>query len=307
MTPWLPLVITLATVIAAFSLMLWVVSWWLQRGTHRHIAQRLAHATQRELMTFDGETKQDWRHTVIDRGEHLNRWFGDTENESTERLFAQAGWRSLTARTVFYLAQITLPLALAPALATVALAWKGQQLHALLGAVAGFCIGGLLVRRILRAKVDERLSVLRSEIPVFINLLVLLFEAGLGVRQSLSILVQEGRAVLTVLTEELQLVIRQVDSGADLNDTLSACTRTLGVDELQSVIGVLLQVDRYGGEIRQPLLDALKLIEERRSLNLREQVNALSGRMTVAMVLFFFPALLICVAGPAFVSILTAL
>ncbi len=49
------------------------------------------------------------------------------------------------------------------------------------------------------------------------------------------------------------------------------------------------------------------MIEERRSLDLRERVNVMSGRMTVVMVLFFFPALLIFVAGPAFVSVLRAL
>jgi len=36
-------------------------------------------------------------------------------------------------------------------------------------------------------------------------------------------------------------------------------------------------------------------------------VNLTSGRMTVVMILFFFPALMIFVGGPAFVSIVRAL
>ncbi|MGH8562494.1 MAG: type II secretion system F family protein, partial [Nevskiales bacterium] len=73
------------------------------------------------------------------------------------------------------------------------------------------------------------------------------------------------------------------------------------------VLGVLRQVERYGGEVREPLLSALAVMEERRSLDLRERVNLLAGRMTVVMVLFFFPALMLCVAGPAFSSIFRAL
>lgn len=81
----------------------------------------------------------------------------------------------------------------------------------------------------------------------------------------------------------------------------------MDVEELSTVLAVLRQVDRFGGEVREPLLEALSVLEERRSLTLREKVNLLSGRMTVVMVLFFFPALLIFVAGPAFMSIIKAL
>ena len=81
----------------------------------------------------------------------------------------------------------------------------------------------------------------------------------------------------------------------------------LEVPELISVLSVIRQVERYGGEVREPLMEALEVLEERRSLELRERVNLLSGRMTVVMVGFFFPALMVFVAGPAFVSIIKAL
>ena len=55
------------------------------------------------------------------------------------------------------------------------------------------------------------------------------------------------------------------------------------------------------------VMDALELVEKRRELTLRENVSALAGKMTVVMVLFFFPALLIFVAGPAFLAIMAAL
>ncbi len=42
-------------------------------------------------------------------------------------------------------------------------------------------------------------------------------------------------------------------------------------------------------------------------MDLRERVNLISGRMTVVMVLFFFPALIIFVAGPSWVSLIRAL
>ena len=95
----------------------------------------------------------------------------------------------------------------------------------------------------------------------------------------------------------LPAAVGATDRGAGLGTALD-------VPDLEGVLGVLRQVDKYGGEIREPLLEALGVLEERRGLDLREKVNLVSGRMTVVMVLFFFPALLIFVAGPAVVSIL---
>ena len=102
-------------------------------------------------------------------------------------------------------------------------------------------------------------------------------------------------------------MLRQIEAGAETGDALKNLGEILAVDDLSTIFGVLRQVDRYGGEIREPLLEALEVIEERRSLELREKVNLLSGRMTVVMVLFFFPALMVFVAGPAFLALIRAL
>ena len=125
--------------------------------------------------------------------------------------------------------------------------------------------------------------------------------------RSIASLVQEGGGVLPELGREFAIVLRSIDAGADTDATLKALSDLLEVEELSSVLSVLRQVDRFGGEVREPLLETLAVLEERRSLTLREKVNHLSGRMTVVMVLFFFPALLIFVAGPAFMSIIKAL
>ena len=118
---------------------------------------------------------------------------------------------------------------------------------------------------------------------------------------------REGRGTLPELNRELAVVIRQLEAGADSAEVLRNLEEALEVSELSNVLAVLRQVDRYGGEVRGPLLEALEVLEERRSMTMREKVNHISGRMTVVMVLFFFPALLVFVAGPAFVSIMKVL
>ena len=225
------------------------------------------------------------------------------------RLLVQAGWRSAEARLGWYVFQTIVPLLLVALVVAFAMFGppKHKALFLLLYGFAAFALSFLLPRWILRGFAERRRKRIKAEVPLFIHLLVLLFEAGLSTRQAFASLVREGKGVLPELGREFELVLRQLEAGGDTAEVLKSLSEILAVDDLTGVLGVLRQVDRYGGEVREPLLEALGVLEERRGLDMREKVNLMSGRMTVVMVLFFFPALLIFVAGPAFMSILRAL
>src|SRR3546814_15696803 len=101
----------------------------------------------------------------------------------------------------------------------------------------------------------------QHEVPLFIHLLVLLFESGLSTRQALASIVRESGGVLPALGHEFDLALRQVEAGGELGETLKSLGDVLDVEDLTTVLGVLRQVDRYGGELREPLLERS---EERR-------------------------------------------
>jgi tight adherence protein C len=232
----------------------------------------------------------------------------DAGNESA-RLLVQAGWRSSEARLAWYVFQTILPVLLCAAVLAFMVFGpeKNKALYGFAYLFAAVALSFLLPRWVLRSFARRRQRRIKNEVPLFIHLLVLLFEAGLSTRQAIASLVREGRGVLPELGREFELVLRQLEAGGDTAEVLKALSEVLEVDDLTGVLGVLRQVDRYGGEVREPLIEALAVLEERRGLDMREKVNLMSGRMTVVMVLFFFPALLIFVAGPAFLSILRAL
>ncbi len=271
----------------------------------RRVRRRLGIGGASEDFEAAGEQKllQDFARG----GKSLER-FVDKEGE-TPLLLAQAGWRGTRARLLFYafqgLAPIVLVLAVFAGWAIGGRLFKPPTLYLMI--FAAFALSFLLPRWVLRTAAGNRQRRIKREVPLFVHLLVLLFEAGLSTRQALSSLVREGRGVLPELGREFEAVVRQFDTGADTGDALRQLGDTLVVDDLSNILGVLRQIDRYGGEVREPLLDVMKLLEERRGLDLRERVNLISGRMTIVMVLFFFPALLIFVAGPATLAIVRAL
>ncbi len=240
-------------------------------------------------------------------GRAMEAWV-DNEGESNQ-LLLRAGWRSSDRRLMWYVFQAVLPFAL---FGLVLAFWlfveiNNKRLILVLVVAAAAVLSFLAPRWILRAVAAARQRRIKAEVPLLIHLLVLLFEAGLSIRQALSSLVREGGGVLPELGREIEIVIRQLDAGAETGEALKNLSDSLAVEDLTTVLATLRQVDRYGGEVREPLLEVLDVIEERRSLDLRERANHMSGRMTVVMVLFFFPALMIFVAGPAFLSIIRAL
>ncbi len=277
--------------------------WWAIRLRETREAERRVIT---DMLPREDEVAADhWWQLFAEPGQRVDAWFD--ENGETERLLLQAGLRSQSQRAAYFAAQALLPLL---GVSLVVFGVVLDHLNGLGGLVYGMGLAsaGLLLPRFwLRARARSRQSRIRNEVSMFIHLLALLFDAGLSLRQALASLVREGEHVLPALGVEVRQVLRQLEAGAEPSDALQGMGRGLDVAELGAVLAVLRQVDRYGGELREPLMEALAVVEERRQLALREKVNGLSGRMTVVMVLFFFPALLIFVAGPAFLSVLRAL
>lgn len=295
-----------AIVLAGIALVAIVVM-VLQSRQSSHLQRRL-NPQGEPVSEFTGAPGGDLMQGIASRGKKIEAAV-DTSKESA-RLLLQAGWRSPQQRMMYYSSQVLAPLALlglVPLVAAFGPPKLAQPMLLMMVALMAVMLGLLLPRMVLRSLAAGRVQRIKRELPLFIHLLVLLFEAGLSTRQAFASLVREGRGVLPELGREFELVLRQMEAGGDTGELLDNLSRAVALEDLGNVLALLRQVDRYGGEVREPLLEVLKVIEERRSLDMREMVNQMSGRMTVVMVLFFFPALLIFVAGPAFLSVITAL
>jgi tight adherence protein C len=302
----LGILVVLALLMAALGLTL-IVQMALQSRQRERLQQRITPTVANSDPGADTASGRRLIDSVARSGRLIEGWV-DADNESA-RLMSQAGWRSQESRLAWYAFQGLVPLAgVAVVVAFAVLGSHPQKmLYLAMLAFVAFALSVLIPRWVLRAAAAGRRARIKGEVPLFIHLLVLLFEAGLSTRQALTSLVREVGGVLPELGAEFAILLRSIDAGADTSEVLKNLGDALEVEELSSVLAVLRQVDRYGGEVREPLLEALTVLEARRSLELREKVNILSGRMTVVMVLFFFPALLIFVAGPAFLSVIRAL
>jgi tight adherence protein C len=299
------LVVTAALLLALAGIALLTLLLLQTRGAGRMQTRLQAEAGGVVGDEFSFGSRSPLLASLARRGRRIEAWL-DSGGESS-RLLIQAGWRDASARLIFYAFQAAAPLLAVLIALGLWVFGRAHGIFLLLDTIMLVAVALLAPRWILRRTASERRRAIKNEVPLFIHLLVLLFEAGLSTRQAIASLVREGRGVLPELGREFELVLRSLEAGGDTGEVLRSLGESLEVPDLAAVLSVLRQVDRYGGEIREPLTDMMSVLEERRDLDLRETVNRMSGKMTVVMVLFFFPALLIFVAGPAFVSIIKAL
>jgi tight adherence protein C len=117
------------------------------------------------------------------------------------------------------------------------------------------------------------------------------------------VLSNEGRQLLPALTHELRLVLARVDSGLELGEELHKVTQLLAVDEFTDTCVILEQLIHQGGGAMKSLLTLKQLLDDRRLTRLQEYISKLSAKMSIVMMLFLFPALLIVLAGPGFTAL----
>ncbi|CRM86164.1 Flp pilus assembly protein TadB [Pseudomonas sp. 22 E 5] len=228
------------------------------------------------------------------------------DNE-TQILLNRIGWRKASQRSLFAAFQIGLPIVF------LGLTVIGQQVFfpemdpAWIAPLFGLGIGYLLPKRVLAAAAKHRQQTIAKEISTFIPLLRILFESGMAVEQSLRVLGTEAQRLLPALTHELRLILARVDSGLELGEELGKTARLLEVDEFTDTCIILQQLIHQGGGAMKSLLALKQLLDDRRLTRLQEYISKMSAKMSVVMMVFLFPALLIVLGGPAFIGIARAM
>ena len=224
-------------------------------------------------------------------------------DSETQLLLNRVGWRTASQRSLFAAFQIGTPVAFA------GLIFLGHELffpgsgNLLIVLLFALAVGYLIPKRMLAYVAKKRQQEVAVEVSTFIPLLRILFESGMAVEQALRVLSQEGRQLLPVLTGEMRVMLVRVDSGLELSQELSKTAALLDVDEFNDTCVILQQLIQQGGGAMKSLQALKELLDDRRLTRMEEFISKMSAKMSVVMMVFLFPALMIVLAGPSFVAI----
>lgn len=226
----------------------------------------------------------------------------------TRLLLDRIGWRRSRQRALFAACQVGAPLlALGVGVIAQETLYHTSQTPWLVLPLCAMGAGYLLPKRLLAWAAARRQQQVAREVSTFIPLLRILFESGLAVEQALRVLSQESRQLLPVLSEELRAILLRVDSGLALAPELEKTAQLLSVDEFSDSCVILQQLLSQGGGAMKSLLALKQLLDDRRLTRMQERISKMSGKMSIVMMVFLFPALLIVLAGPGFTALAKAL
>jgi tight adherence protein C len=171
----------------------------------------------------------------------------------------------------------------------------------------GFALGWMLPKWILGRRAGRRRLQTMYELPLMVDLMRLLHGVGLSMDQSLHVMVNEFREVLPVLAFELGLASELYARGRPREQSLGRLMNAFESDDLNAICRLIVQVDKHGGAMQEPLNRFGERLRERRKLELKEKVASTTVKMTGVMVVTLLPALLIVTGGAGLLAVFRGL
>lgn len=169
----------------------------------------------------------------------------------------------------------------------------------LLGVAVGYYLPAFILGRQLRGR-QQRLM---RTFPDALDLLVSSVEAGLALDAAFRRVAKEIETAAPELARELQLVNYEVEAGVPRIEALRHLDARTGLEEVNSLVNVLAQAERFGTSVARALRVHANLVRTKRMLAAEEQAAQISPKLTVAMILFILPSLFCVVLGPAAINI----
>ena len=305
----LALVLICVAISAAFVLLFLVE---IAPGRNQLMTERLA-----ELQSTGRDTPaillQRRRQARTDRLKGVLQAFGEAVQERSSNTSAmrqrliRAGYPNAAAVPMFMGVRLALPAGLfigaGTLLPTLGYSAAFTLIMAIYCGVMGYVIPGLVVGRRVRKRQKE----MQRALPDALDMLVVSVEAGLGLNAALMRVSEEMDRMSPVLSEQLGLVNLEIRAGTSREDALRNLAERTGLQDISSLVGMLIQTDRFGTSVAQALRVHADTMRTKRRQRAEEAAAKTTIKLVFPLVFCIFPAMFVVILGPALIEIYHAL
>lgn len=304
-----------ASIFLATSLGVMALFWWVE-SRRASIPRRF-----REVIAPSGETgksswgwatawleKLRWKKDRDDlRSEDIVARVTAGELEGGRLLLSRAGHRTAAAARIYWWARIASPLLFAAGTFAFGKA-AGMPDKAILIFVAAGTVAGLtLPDGILKMKARKRREEITDSLPDGLDLMTVCVEAGLGINSAFVKIAEEFRISSPVLSEEFDVVNREMVAGKPRAEALRAFASRTGVEDVKSFVAMLIQTEKLGTSLAQSLRVHSDSLRVKRRQRAEEAAAKTTIKLVFPLVFLLFPALFIVILGPGVLQIMRVL
>lgn len=247
--------------------------------------------------------------TLAERvAEPINRLVPPSAAEAAKlrKQLMQAGFRSHNAPITYRGLQITtmfgLPLATAAFYVMTARPLDSALLPILLAFILGFFIPRFVLSRIIK----KRMLRIQWGLADALDLMVVCVEAGLGLNAALIRISDELKDVHPDISDEFGLVNLEIRVGRSREEAFRNLAERTGVEDLRSLVAMLIQADRFGTSITRAIRVYSNALRMKRRQRAEQAAQKAAVKLLFPLAAFLFPTLFIAILGPAALNLMDA-
>jgi tight adherence protein C len=229
------------------------------------------------------------------------------EARKLQKQLMQAGFRSQSAPGVYRAIQLATMAGL-PAFVALVCALLAKPLGgAFFWIVSAFIVGFFLPRYALRRLIRSRQQLVRWGLADALDLMVISIEAGLGLNAAMMKVSSELKEVHPDISEEFELANLEIRVGRERDEALRNLAERTGVDDLRSLVAMLIQTDRFGTSIAKAIRAFSDSLRTKRRQRAEQAAQKAAVKLLFPLACFLFPTLFIAILGPAALQLMDTL
>jgi tight adherence protein C len=225
-----------------------------------------------------------------------------SEMGKLQRKLVHAGYRSNEALGIFFGVRIIAAI-LAFVLFGTPLLFRPNISIAIAACGLGYLLPSMVVGRLAKRRQHR----IRLGLPDALDLLVVSVEAGLGLDQALQRVSEELAFAHPDLCNELRLINLELRAGKARSEALQNLGMRTGVEDVISLVAMLVQTDKFGTSVAQSLRVHADTVRTKRRQRAEEAAAKTGVKMVFPLVFCVFPAIWVVTIGPAAIKFVQVL
>ena len=183
-------------------------------------------------------------------------------------------------------------------------ATKGMTANTYTMLMVGTGLAGFYAPQLwLSLAISRRKERLVNGFPDALDLMVVCVEAGLGLDQAIARVGEEIRRGHKDLGDEFELVSLELRAGFSREQALRNLSERADLEEIRSLIALLIQTDRFGTSVGQALRVHSDSMRMNRRLRAEELAAKLPVKLMLPLIVFIFPSLMVVIIGPGAIKL----
>jgi tight adherence protein C len=220
-----------------------------------------------------------------------------------QKQLMQAGFRSQSAPAVYRVTQLMLMLVLPGAIVMIWIGLGRPLNGATIPVLFAFGSGFLLPRFILNRLMASRQLRITWGLADALDLMVITMEAGLGLNAAMLKVCEELKDVHPDISKEFELANLEIRVGRERSEALRNLADRSGVEDLNSLVGMLIQADRFGTSIARAVRVYSDSLRTKRRQRAEQAAQKAAFKLLLPLGGLLFPTMFIVILGPAILNI----